>query len=84
MAARKSISKKINSASTTPAMATLGRDTINETIKRILGRKENITDFLAVNKGKTSDELLAIALDLADARKVVTSQTRALVQNKEL
>lgn len=83
MAARKSISKKSSSVSTTPATTT-GRDAIYETIKRILGRKENIANFLAVNEGKSSDELLAIALDLADTRKVVANQKRALAQNKEL
>jgi len=82
MAARKSIPKK--TSDTSIKSVTTGRDTINETIKRILGRKENVADFLAANEGKTSDELLAIALDLSDARKVVTSQKRALTQNKEL
>jgi hypothetical protein len=84
MSAKKSTSKKSNQTSVTPILTTTGRDAINETIRRILGRKEDIADFLATNKGKTSDEILAIALDLADARKVSNSKKRALVQNKEL
>ena len=82
MAAKKNTKKHNNS--TAPPIVTTERNTIHETIKRILGRKKNIADFLEANNGKTSDELLATALDLADAHKVITVQKRALVQSKEL
>ena len=61
-----------------------GRNTIQETIKRLLGRKENVAAFMAANQGKTSDELLSIALDLTDTRKIISAQKKALAQSKEL
>jgi hypothetical protein len=84
MVAKKNISKKTSSHNANIATVVDERNTIHETIKRILGRKENVTAFLEANQGKTSDALLAIALDLADARKVITNQKRVLIQNKEL
>lgn len=79
-----SVNKEDNLKNKTLTSLPTKLNAINETIKRILGRKENVKIFLDANKGKNADELLAKAIELADVRKETKVQKHALQQKKEL
>lgn len=58
--------------------------TMHEALRRILGKKEHLESFLAAHQGKSRDELLAAAMDLADTRKVLSKKQKSVAESGEL